>query len=423
MFANPQSRVLSTGLPLTLLFGTAPGIKLDILLHVAIALAATYALARHVGLAWPAAALAAAAYGLSGLAVWPVAFGMTWSLTIAYVPLAFLGYLASAERPRWAWLSAASLALILFGGGAYVVAITISLLVAHAAIDLAATRRRLRARRLAWILALFVGLSAIKLLPVYDFLREYPRRIEDEAGFSVVGMLRSLFDRTAGKGTDGVEPDNLPGFWRGTNYGFDENLMYVGAVTGLLFLVGAAARAKETWKLLACVFVFVWVAFGWRAPIGLWPKMHLLPVFDSMRVPERFRIAFLVPAVLVAGFGLQAVESWLARRRGLRFARAASVAVVAIVVVDVVAANSRGWGFAFPVPPPPIAPAGDFRETCVFPQYDRTGVLPETQIPFWRDGPATSLFLSVQQNVGNVNAYETADVPRNPTPWHAPEYR
>ena len=136
---NPQSRILSPTFPLVLAFGVIHGVKIDIALHCAAAFVFTWLLARKLGSSRAASALAAGVYAFGGLAVYPVAFGMTWSLTIAYVPLLFLGFWKAVEDLRWAWLGGLALALILFGGGAYVLVI--------AGFFLGSWRRSRRSRR------------------------------------------------------------------------------------------------------------------------------------------------------------------------------------------------------------------------------------------------------------------------------------
>ena len=90
LLANPQSRLLSPSFLLILLFGEVVGIKIDIWLHLVVGLLGTYALARHYQLSSPFAMMASFVFMLSSMYALNLTVGMTWFLSVAYLPWVFL---------------------------------------------------------------------------------------------------------------------------------------------------------------------------------------------------------------------------------------------------------------------------------------------------------------------------------------------
>ena len=54
--------------------------------------------------------------------------------------------------------------------------------------------------------------------------------------------------------------------------------------------------------------MFVWLSLGVRPRLSLFSALHHLPIYDSMRYSERFRLIWLLVVCLFAGYGLQWVR-------------------------------------------------------------------------------------------------------------------
>jgi len=63
-------------------------------------------------------------------------------------------------------------------------------------------------------------------------------------------------------------------------------------------LIGIGLYDKRRMFLALCLVVFLWLSFGNRSrPVELWTLLHLLPVYNSMRIAQRFRIVFMAVPV------------------------------------------------------------------------------------------------------------------------------
>ena len=114
MLANPESSFLSPWFLLILIFGTVKGIKLAIFLHLIIGLLGMYLLARHYKLDALTASLPACVYMLSSMYALNLTVGMTWFLSVVYLPWAFLCYLKGFKKWKFTLLSGLFLVLMYF---------------------------------------------------------------------------------------------------------------------------------------------------------------------------------------------------------------------------------------------------------------------------------------------------------------------
>ena len=189
MLANPQSRVLSPTFLLILLFGEVKGIKLDIWLHLVIGMMGMYLLGRHYGLDKLSAWMPPFVYMLSSMYPLNLSVGMTWFLSVAYLPWAFLFYLKSFQNFRFAALCGLSLVLMYFSGGAYPLSITILFLILFSLFQIIEHGFAKPAKIVSFTLIFMLFLGAIKFFPSIAFLREHPRQITDYSGFSIKSIV------------------------------------------------------------------------------------------------------------------------------------------------------------------------------------------------------------------------------------------
>ncbi|MBI4767757.1 MAG: hypothetical protein HY787_24705 [Deltaproteobacteria bacterium] len=270
MLANPQSRLLSPFFILTLIFGTVVGLKIEIFLHIVLGLVGMYLLARYYSLDPLIAWLPPLLFMLSTMFTLNLTVGMTWFLSVAYLPWIFLFYQNSFDHPLYIWATAGFLALMFFEGGAYPLPITFLFLFLYTLGSL--SRRRSGGSPLILFgLSLFITfcLGAIKIFPSFIFLWDHPRHISDYSGYSITSLIYSLFNRD--QGLEAVDKfSNERGFWNGITYGMDENGVYIGLAAGLLFIFGIFLNWKKYWTLILCLFFFLWLGFGDKAFISLW---------------------------------------------------------------------------------------------------------------------------------------------------------
>ena len=420
LLANPLTHVFAPSFFSTLLLGTLVGVKLDLLVKLAVGLIGTYLLGRRASLDRAAAALAAVTFMLGGVYAQTTVVGMTEFTGIAFVPWVLLALLGDRTVTNIA-IGGSALALMILTGGAYMISIS-ALFLTIFATGLSISRRSLAPIRVLAAIALIgAGLGAVKLVPELEFLRDHPRRIEDYSGYSVQGLLLSLADREQSLHFSSYE--RTEGIWRGVSWGPDENLMYVGIVPILLALAGMAARSGLRIPLAACSVIFFWLSLGDRAePFSLWQWLHQLPVYESMRVAQRFRMPLLLCIALLGGLGLQLLSAALARRVGTRRATVLSALIVCAVAADLLWVNAPVLRGAFVLPPIDVAPARSFRQDSYWPPYDGNGFMlarPEGEY----FGSASSHLPSALANTGIIRCYETNEVERRAIGSDSPRYR
>lgn len=446
MLARPESPFLSPMWLMPLVFGVVHGMKILIALNLFIGLCGTYALARHYGLRRAASVLAASMYMLNTAYALTITAGMGWGLPLGFLPWAFLFYLRSLSRlappassfppsPRLRWagqfqvLSSLSLLLIWFGGGPYLMMMALLLMAAHGFFSIISREQRFTQTTvtLVAILVLTVSLGAVKFFPAIEFTSQYPRVMNLYTGYSLNSLGYALFGRDQTLAAIHALPKGA-GFLSGVSHSMDETGLYVGVLPAVLFLVGLLARARRHKGLALCFFVFLWLSFGVRIPVSLWNVLHKFPVFNIMRVAERFRFVFMLPAALFAGMGLEMAVAWGRRAWKTRKEHAATVmawGVAVFVLADLTFVGSRVFKDAFRFPPqnlwPDRASSSSFVQTDMHVAMDGTG--------FAKPGVDTMYvsfsdhYPALLANQGIIFGWEEIPVPRNPIPIESPEYR
>ncbi|MBI3570214.1 MAG: hypothetical protein HY082_03795 [Gammaproteobacteria bacterium] len=409
MLANPQSRILTPFFLLHLVFGVPLAIRLEIVLHLALAFLGAILFASTSGVRRLGAVAAGAVYAFSTYFAVNLMTGMTVFLAAAYLP--FIGWLLvrKGDRRENAWGIALCLALVFGEGGHYLVPIfalfILALLIArgNGLSPLAVIRQ------FATISLVAVGLSAIKLLPAIELMITYPRQINDYSGYNFVSLLYSLLSRH--QAVDAVVPS--------MTYGMDENGIYVGILGIGLAAVGVMAQWRQRWKLLIVFAIFLWLSFGNRVWPSLWSFLHLLPVYDSMRVAQRFRVVWLLGLALFAGIGLDAIRAFMIRvfRRPV-YGAAVGLAVLITLFVDLFAVGLGPWRDAFTIPAPAIERASEFRQESAEPFYDAHG---HVKLPH-SHGAGSAYLPAYYANRGTIDCYESVPVLHWATPFDATGY-
>lgn len=401
--ANPQTKIFSPAAGLVLAAGPVWGVKIEILVQYIVGLVGTYACARRFDVGRAGALFGAAVFMYSGLFVSSVAPGMFVFLAAAFIPWCVLLFDYAVDDARYGVGAGAAMGLMVLYGGVHMAALNAVALVVLATVRL--VLRDGRARRIAAALGVtFVSAfawCAVKVLPAIELLRRLPRIRSEYSGFSVESLRWSLFTRNQGLGSE--LPPDVPGFWRGTSWGVDENGTYIGIAVALLIAIGLFAKTRRRMVVAITLAILVWLSLGDRAPVSLWRALHRLPVFESMRVAQRFRFVWLFFAALVAGIGLDAALAFLVDRGR---AVGASVGVVAIgLVVGDLFTTRRMYEEGFSVIAPPMSPAGSFRQIEKLPLYGRTGWESPEATPT-QENAWSAQYPAVQQNMGVVAAYE-----------------
>jgi hypothetical protein len=425
MLANPQSRCLSPTVLLQLVFGTVVGIKLEIVLFYVIGCMGMYCLSRRYRLEPLPAVLAATVYMFCSMHVLQLTTGMTWALSVQYVPWVLLAYEKSFANLRCAPVSGLLLALIFFSGGHYILPLTVLTLLL---VSLLALRSHglVNTLKVFGVIILFaLGIGAVKIIPALELVHRFPRHTHDASGFSleVFGDMLVRRDQVLETQYDYVQSEE---FTRGILLGMDENGMYIGWLSVALFALGLLGRGRRRWQWAVCLMVLVWLSFGARIPISLWNLLHALPVFSFMYATQRFRLMFMLFVALFAGSGLTVLGAWLLRRGlSLRWVKVATVGLVAGVAVDLLWVSCSLFKKMFVIPPSVVmeqvpSRAEPFKQIIRWQPYDRTGLIARETTLYASSSCVYPAFL---RNYGTLGAYEYIPVERHATPSEAMAYR
>ncbi len=304
--ANPQAMAWSPTTILPILFGTALGTKLFLVVYVFFALDGMYRLARHFQLSVEASLIASVMFGTNGWLALHLAVGHPNFAGAALFPYLVLFYRRSLEDLRYATILGAFAAWVVGLGGTSTPAIAAVLLATVAVCDVAARRdaRPLLAIACGGGWALLLG--GARILPALEFAIDHPRRMHEVDSMSLAWLLRAGFE-SRGLG-------QAPGL----RYGFHEYGWHLPLVTIPLIVVSFAARATRRFWWIALVGAAI--SLGNAIPYGPWWMLKHLPVYRDLRVPSRYTILLAFAAcLLVAGAGEFIFSKWRPAAR-LRYA-------------------------------------------------------------------------------------------------------
>jgi hypothetical protein len=314
LLSNPQARILNPFFPLSLLFGPAVGMHLEVPLHLAVAWAGGYVLGRVQGMRWLGAAACASAFASSSWFPLHVAAGeLMMTMGFCYLPwlLAF-GWLAIERQLRWAWPAAAALALMWLDGNPYPPSFG-TLVLALLAAALAALHRSTRPLWVtACVCALGLTLVTPSLVLSYLFVAAHPR----PTGLNY-STLVTVWSALLSRDQDLFRVS-------GVMWGWHE----VGGYVGLFLALGIAGllRPRRAFPWVMAAASLVALALGARGPWWPWPLLHKLPVFSWERLPYRFIVPLVQMIAVLAGFG----ADWIAARCG----RAVATALILAATLD-----------------------------------------------------------------------------------------
>ena len=137
---------------------------------------------------------------------------------------------------------------------------------------------------------------------------------------------------------------------------------YVSPLVGLGVFALLARRALVAWAALVFTFVLSLGCFAWWSPFSL---LRHLPVYDTMRYPERCLTLFSVVAALLAARGASALLAFvrlrLGRRRGSPVFAVLSLVVAVALFVQI--ENEQQLSSAVALEAIPAPHAAEFRQS------------------------------------------------------------
>ncbi|WP_267146670.1 hypothetical protein [Pyxidicoccus xibeiensis] len=320
---SPQTRVAAPTLLLSAALGPRRAEPVALWAFLVLGMEGFFRYARRrVGSAVGALA-AAPLFGLAGFTALSWSIGWLNFAGFLLLPWLMLGARRAAEgRVSGAVLVAGIFAFLLGFGGTYPVPMGALFVALESGRTLYRLRGPARLRAL-WALgatALFtLGACAFRLWPLVETMRSSPRVMAGTPGHSLETLAKMLLQLPARSGHS--DPGNF----------------YLVPVALALVPVAVALCRRRALYPTVLATLCVWMAAGYSVKPSLFAGLRLLPIFGTLRYPERF----LVPAGLfiaeLAALGLAALLV-----RSLRAPRHASRWWLSAVVVCGV--MMAGWG-------------------------------------------------------------------------------
>jgi hypothetical protein len=308
LLGTPQARFVSPTFFLTLLFGETRGEALTAFAMTIVGLEGTFRYARSQGAGSFGSLLAAPLFALSGIFALAPALGWVNFFSFELLPwVAFGARTAFLGRRKGVVIAAGSLGWCIGFGGTYTAPLAL-IWCAFEALDTLTTRPR-ALRPPGWlgqaavqarlIAVLALSLAAVRLWPIAQTLSEGRRIIGGTPGNSwprVIGMLlRGMKDKS------------------------ENGSFFVGALAIPATLLGLAR--PRAWRLGVVAVLSIWLAAGYAVRPSLFAGLRELPVYSTLRYPERFLILATLAISVLAAEGVTIIERLAASAEDLRALR------------------------------------------------------------------------------------------------------
>ena len=350
--ANPEHALFH---PLTALFFLLPfelAFRLQVMVPVLASVGTMFLLLRALERRRFAAIFAGLAWGFGGYLLsttnlLPILFAAS------ILPLTLTFVVRLIRKPRAAHVAALALSVgVQCLAGEPSTLVMTPLLCAAAA--LAMWRRRARLGPVAVVAGLFLGLAvgAVTLVPGAHHARKtvraegLERASAGEWSMPPVRVLDLLSPNVLGH----VEPGNEQSYWGRSLYARRESPFFFSLYPGLAVTLLAFAAWRHRFRALV-----PWIAvasLGVLLALGdhfvLWRILRVLPVFASIRFPEKYALLFILPVVVGSAYGFEHVVMGTRKaRRGL-VRVLAGLATMSVVGAASIALFAPRWSADFP---------------------------------------------------------------------------
>ncbi len=405
-FANPQIPVISIQTVFALLLGTVRGIKFSIFFHGLIGFIGFYFLARQYKLSRLGSLLASVIFSFSGITGSFLSTGMVAFTSFAYTPYILLCFNKSLDKGKWKWgmLGGAIFALSFYFG--YHIPLLLGVYILVYTIITSIMRRTFTPFKAFIILsstAAFIMLP--KLILSVQLLLAFPRLMSDTSGYSLQNFFYFLLSQKQNL----FNEMNVQGYY----YDIDENSLYVGLLSFVLFLIFFIKNKKgikNNLVLLFSMLIILWIMLGSAIYPSPYSLMRHLPVFSSFRVAQRFRFDFIIPFALLIGLGL---DNGLRLLQKYKLAIPLAVICILVIYIDLTVFSSTNFftkTLIIKNPESQLTRASTFIQTDVNgPDFEiqRTIQLPGQFLDSKTFTPWSYEYLEIQQNNGVLKCYDS----------------
>lgn len=351
-FPEGATNLVSPWLPAYLFAPIQVAERIEVLGSAIVGLASTYLLAGRFTKSSALRGFVAIIYGINGRWALQISTGHTWHLQYAWLPLALYFYLRAQEpgKARHTLWAGMTVAMMVYMGGIYPLPHTV-LALAVFMVTLCAANRSLRP---VWTLALTgfsgLGLSALKLFPMVEFMLRNPRLVDSPESLDLRQLIAMMTDPMQAYGQAPI----AIGPWGWHEFGIYVGLpAFVALILGALFATGRHSIAPRIAGIL-----FMVLGLGAFHPNAPWPLLHKVPPFMSQHVPSRF----LHTGVLLLGIAFATfVGRFLDKRvKGRAWLDVLLVVPLYFVAVDIAAVGRKSTEHVFYMRAPPVPVSPEF---------------------------------------------------------------
>jgi hypothetical protein len=405
LLAHPHSPVLSPWYLVTLALGAPLGLRVQVVLMMALGSIGMAALLREFGAGRVAGLTAGIVLMMSAHFVLHITEGHLEWTALGVMPWVVLGVwravtvpLTGVGRGPLIW-SAAWFASAITLGAVYISAVYVPFITAWMAFE--SVRRRRITPLVAWamVAVLAVGLAGAKLVPMTQFTSAYPRSPEStqRTTLKAIAIGVTAPDQATRyadyRGTKDGEGDLslMPMDWWAFDLEFHEYGAYPGLIGMLAIIVGVATTARRWWPLYAAGAMLAWMMLGSTATPDLWALVRRLPLYEQLQVPSRMLAGLVFVAAVAAGFGMDVIRRW----------RVVPWVLCALLYCELAVMGHSLLTQIFRVPPITLTAYSDFAQRPAPPEA--TTLVPGTM--------KSVMYPRLRANWGAVDGYENMSVP------------
>ncbi|MDO8512107.1 MAG: hypothetical protein Q7S57_02450 [bacterium] len=311
--ADPEFPVLSPLFIPELIFGVPIGIRVAVMLSVLVGGLGVLALSRSVKLSLEACTLTAIGYMFGSVNLLEIVEGHTNIYMAMWIPWIFWAWLMMIRGNKKPIICGIFLALTFYGGGIYLLMYTV---VAFIGLGLF-TKKPLRTFGLTVKAGLWaLGLSALKLIPVFLWLKNYPDAMY-ASSVNTLPWLKQIFLERISHGAQAIF--NQGGGWH--EYG-----AYLGYFLLVLALLGLLRLRTQKFVRLLSIAAVVAVLISASGPLFK-PFFDIFPFIPRSNI-SRFVLFAVIPLVLLAGFGVDLI------REKIKLGNILALIIIGCVAVD-----------------------------------------------------------------------------------------
>jgi hypothetical protein len=402
-FANPQIPVISFQTVFALLFGTIRGIKLSIFFHGVIGFIGFYFLARQYKVSYVGSLLASIIFSFSGITSSFLSTGMIVFISFAYTPYILMCFNKSIDKGKWGVISGILFAVSFYYS--YHIPLILGIYIFIYTLVNSIMKRTLAPFKAFIVLILTSTLLILpKLLFSYQLLHFYPYLVDDISGYSIHNFLYFLLSQKQNL----FNEMNVQGYF----YGIDENSIYVGIISLVLFLLFFVKNKKDIKNNISLVItslVILWIMFGNVIYPSLYGVIKHLPVFSSFRVAQRFRFDFIIPFSLISGLGL---DNSIKLLQIHKLAKPISIICLVVIYVDLTIFSTNNFLSKTLIiinPESHLSKGEAFIQTVdKSPDFEiqRTIQIPDSLLDKNTFSPWSYEYLKIKQNKGVLHCYD-----------------